>query len=235
MPYRDELETLRFRQVSLEHEVADVRELLDAMSPASTLRRARRRVAFAVLVTGAIAGAFWFGRRTSAPPAAIASAPIVPAAAEPASEPSAAWRTATTPTFADVALTVGDRTYHFAKGCRGATRQPDLAASLTMRKPNRPEQLNVTGCDGSYASFHVWLDHPASPGPATATLFDLALPGASMQEVQQGARFQITNVTEDRVAGTFEVDVRPREDAPPVRAHGVFDVPRLPDETTPGP
>jgi hypothetical protein len=248
MAYRDQLEAVRTRQESLEHEIAELRAVVEDLGPRPRAAVRARRIATGVAMIVAVPLAFGLGTLFGRGPAVAQHLaplpysttfptprmdPVAPASAKPV-EPKRAWRTDSVPTFADIAMTVNGKTLHFAHSCNSDSS--GLASSLTMRKPKRPIEVSVTGCDGTYAYFHAWLHHPDEPGPATPSLFMVTLPGVDHQDqLANAARFQITNVTTERVAGTFEVDIRPANGAAPVHATGTFDVPRLPDETRPGP
>lgn len=123
----------------------------------------------------------------------------------------------------------------FSEHCDGVGDPRPTAAGGAAIKPNRPAHLWVTGCSGKTGYFHAIIDRPPTPGPASASLFLLTMPGRKQVEIKN-ARFMITDVTGDHLAGTFELEIPgDGSGASSEQARGHFDVPRLPDDTSRGP
>ncbi len=122
----------------------------------------------------------------------------------------------------------------FSEHCDGIGDPKPYASGGAAIKPNRPPHLWVTGCTGKTGYFHAIIDRPPTPGPASASLFLLTMPGRKQVEIKN-ARFMITDVTSDHLAGTFELEIPGDGSRSSEQARGHFDVPRLPDDTSRGP
>jgi hypothetical protein len=136
--------------------------------------------------------------------------------------------------FVDLTLFAGDDTFSFAEACDGYEDQAGgRAFAGAAIKPKRPPHLWLTGCNGAGGYFHAIVERPPYPGPARTSLMLVALPGEAQLEIER-AEFEVTHATRDRLAGRFAFEL-PRADGGTVLADGHFDVPRVADDTTPGP
>jgi hypothetical protein len=150
--------------------------------------------------------------------------PLIPPAAV---DPDLGRAPLSAPRTARVVVTVDGTEYAFSKACAGAgVGSGTEAAARIVRRGG--DQLHVTGCGDANAYFRVALAG-ATPGIARVVSFAITLPGGAQQDTRSGASVRILAVSDTQISGSFETLVRPADGTTIVRAHGTFDVPRLPD------
>jgi hypothetical protein len=149
-------------------------------------------------------------------------------------QPAAAAAAAAAVDRAPITLSIGHETFRFGEEC---SKRPPKGSALggARLRPGFPPHLWVTGCNGASGYFHAIIEREPSAGPASSSLLLVTLPGQPQQSIAKGAVIQITSVDADRIAGDVEFDILPAEGTARVRAHGKFDVRRVPDDTSNGP
>jgi hypothetical protein len=152
--------------------------------------------------------------------------------------------------FASIAIELDGKSLTFDKACSGfAGHAGGTATAGAKLSPGRSPWLWMRGCDGQYASFYVGLTRPPEPGVSNVTIFDLQIPGMKTQELGSAradtkskigpqpalATFEIMQVTPHRISGTFRFEARSEAGGPFKPGRGTFDLPRTPNDTSPGP